>query len=195
MLAMVILVGVTGSLTSRISAAPLSVSLGVNIAPGTCSVGLNGGQHATLNLMAPLPSVLAVRTNGGEVTGLRVPVTLEVDCDPLMVAQALELRVESAALAAGDNTLAYDSANSAVNMGLGVSLKGRDNPAGAERYYELGATGAPAVIKVWPKGTLPSAAGNLVPLTLHLRRADVTQTPAVRTGFALATLVFTAQVR
>ncbi|EAS6426704.1 hypothetical protein EAW94_21820 [Salmonella enterica] len=168
-----------------------------NITTGTCQVGVVGGND-TVILASSLAEIQSVKKPGGEVTGASVAVDLNVDCSQALPSalQPLSISVETSALASGDNTLAYDSASPAVNRGLGVSLKGPDNPAGAGNYYVLGRIGSPAVIKAWPVTSLPSAAAgnNIIPLTFHLRRADVTQALTPGSGFDIASLIFSAHV-
>ncbi|WP_225378467.1 fimbrial protein [Escherichia coli] len=181
---------------SRATSTPTVVFKG-NITSGTCQVGVVGGND-TVTLTSSLAEIQSVTTPGGEVTGASVAVALEVNCSQALPSalHPLSVRVETPVLAPGDNTLAYDSASSAINRGLGVSLKGPDNPAGAGNYYVLGRVGSPAVIKAWPVMELPSAAAgnNIIPLTFHLRRADVTQALTPGSGFDIASLIFSAHI-
>lgn len=181
---------------SRATSTPTVMFKG-NITTGTCQVGVVGGND-TVTLASSLAEIQSVTTPGGEVTGASVAVALDVDCSQALPSalQPLSVSVETPSLAAGDNTLAYDSTSPAVNRGLGVSLKGPDNPAGAGNYYVLGSVGSPAVIKAWPVKALPSAAAgdNVIPLTFHLRRADVTQTLTPGSGFDIASLIFSAHI-
>ncbi|HGG3697426.1 TPA: fimbrial protein [Salmonella enterica subsp. enterica serovar Java] len=168
-----------------------------NITGGTCQVGVVGGND-TVILSSSLSEIQSVKKTGGEIAGASIALKLDVDCSQALPSalHPLSVRVETPALAPGDNTLAYNSASSAVNRGLGVSLKGPDNPAGAGNYYVLGRVGSPAVIKAWPVMALPSAAAgnNIIPLTFHLRRADVTQALTPGSGFDIASLIFSAHI-
>lgn len=193
---LVMLAGLLSSLTVM-AASTSTVTFTGKLTSGTCSVGVIGGVD-TLTLTAPQRAVEAVTTAGGEVAGVSASSDLEVDCSQVIpsATQGLVVQVESTSLAAGDTTLAYDATNAAGNRGLGVSLRGPDNPAGVAAYYKLGAPGAPETVKTWAAGTLPDATtgNNVIPLKFYLRRADVTQKVSASAGFPLAALTFTAQI-